>query len=140
MKSPQNLVISFIETMMEIRPDILFSFEYDQAEDRYRIFHSYASVHDDREFRRKMNQIYSKCFSDNSFYSVSIILNRQMVPFSFVNAHDTNKITIIQTNLENIVKAVDQDMKICSDEVSIDIDDWSVNCDDDVQTTYDLAA
>lgn len=140
MKKPQDLVISFIDTMKEIKPDILFSYEYDQIEDRYRIFHSYTSIHEDKEFRRKMNQVYSMCFSKNSLYSVSIILNRQMVPFSFVNAHDTNKITIIKTNLETIVKTIEQDMKHCSDEVSIDIEDWSVNFDDDVQITYDLAA
>jgi hypothetical protein len=87
MKSPQDLVISFIKSMKDIRPDILFSFEYDQDVDRYRIFHSYTEVHDDKEFRRKMNQQYSRFFSENSFYSVSIILNRQMTPYSLVESH-----------------------------------------------------
>ena len=140
MKDTQKLVISFIEEMKKEKDDIFFTFEYDQVEDIYRIFHSYTSLHEDKEFRLKMNRAYTKWFSDNDFYSVSIILNRKMASSNFVDSHNAEQITNVKINLETDVETEDKNMDNCSDEISDKTDDWSINRDEGAQTIYYEAA
>jgi len=139
MKSPQDLVVSFIQAMKEIRPDILFSYEYDQTGDRYRIFHSYTDVHADKEFRRMMNQQYSKYFSENSFYSVSVVLNRQMTPYSFVESHIPNEVSSVHSNRDHSHETSVLKLNQRSVEVGNVVDKWCVYSEDDKKINYDLA-
>lgn len=134
-----DLVQSFIKSMKEFRPDVNFAFEYDEHEDIYRIFHSYVDAHEDREFRRTMSNLYARFFSRNSFYSVSVILNRQLAPFNFVDAYIANDTSKIHSSIE-VINYVDTKRDNCSENLDASVNNWSMSSEVEKKCAFELAA
>jgi hypothetical protein len=139
MKNHKELVLSFIESMKEVRSDVNYTFVYDQNEDRYLIYHSYANAHEDREFRRKMSNLYAKLFSLNSYYSVSIILNRQMISYNFVDTYIPNEVSKIKSSIE-VKNDVEIKLDSCSENLDASNEKWNIYSDDENKSNIDLAA
>lgn len=71
-----KLMEGFIKEMTMIKADVKFTIGLSSEGDRFIVTHNYADIHEDKEYRLKMNRAYSRWFSDHDIYSISVILER----------------------------------------------------------------